>query len=401
VKPRKALDVVVLGGAGHVGLPLAIMFAKSGLQVGIYDIDQGRLAIIRNGRMPFMEYGAEEILPDVLGSTLHVLDDLDAVSDARHVIVTIGTPVDEYLNPAFGPILDVVRDLAPRLRPGAHVMFRSTVYPGTTRELGRAFQEAGADVRLSYCPERIVQGHAISELEQLPQIVSGIDEHAVAAAVSLFERLAPHIIVIGVDEAELTKLYLNAWRYIRFAIANQFFMMAEEFGADFFQIHRAMTEGYDRGRDFPLPGLTAGPCLLKDTMQLAAFQRGNFQLGHAAMLVNEGLANFIVDRVRDRHGPLAGLCVGILGMAFKANIDDTRDSLAYKVRKILQFHGADVIASDPYVIDPDFVSTEDLLQRADVVVLGAPHDVYRSLQLSERASLVDVWGFFVKQGVPA
>ncbi|MEP6813731.1 MAG: nucleotide sugar dehydrogenase, partial [Actinomycetota bacterium] len=283
----KSLDVFVFGGCGHVGLPLGLMLAKTGLQVGAYDLDEGRRETVRSGRMPFLEYGAETVLPAVLGSSFHLLDDDSRLEEAEYVVVTIGTPVDEYLNPRFQPMFDLAREIAPRLRPDQHLMLRSTVYPGTTRELQRALAALGSSVEVSYCPERIVQGYAISELDRLPQIVSAFSQDGVETALRLWERLTDRLIVVEVEEAELAKLFLNAWRYIQFAIANQFYMVAEELGADFFSIHRAMTEGYDRASDLPLPGFTAGPCLLKDTMQLSAFQRGNFQLGHAAMLVNE------------------------------------------------------------------------------------------------------------------
>lgn len=394
------LDVLVVGGCGHVGLPLGMMLAKSGLQVGLHDTHEERRATVARGEMPFLEYGAEPILTETLGRTLHVVDSLDRAAEADFVVVTIGTPVDEYLNPRFSPMFDVARDLAARLSDGAHVMLRSTVYPGTTRELCRLFERAGVRVEVSYCPERIVQGYAITELDRLPQIVSAFTEEGLEQALGLFRRLTERLIVVEVEEAELTKLFLNAWRYLQFAIANQFYMVAEQLDADFFRIHRAMTEGYDRASDFPLPGFTAGPCLLKDTMQLSAFQRGNFGLGLAAMQVNEGMANFIVDRLRLRHD-LSQKRVGILGMAFKANIDDTRDSLAYKLRKILLFHGAEVIACDPFVDDPSFVTAEKLVERADIVIVGAPHDAFQGLRIAEDKELVDVWGFFRRAQVPA
>jgi UDP-N-acetyl-D-mannosaminuronic acid dehydrogenase len=395
------LDVVVLGGCGHVGLPLAMMLAKAGLQVGAYDNDEQRRATVASGRMPFLEYGADQVLTEVLGATLHLLEGVEHVRRAEFAVITIGTPVDEYLNPRFGPMFDLARELAPLLTAEQHLMLRSTVYPGTTRELCRYLGELGCEAQVSYCPERIVQGYAITELDRLPQIVSGFGQAAVEGALRLFGHLTDRLIVVEVEEAELAKLFLNSWRYIQFAIANQFYMMAEGMGADFFRIHEAMKSGYERASDLPPPGFTAGPCLLKDTMQLAAFHRGNFQLGQAAMIVNEGLANFIVDRLRERLGGLAGRQIGILGMAFKGNIDDTRDSLAYKLRKILDFHGADVLCSDVFVDDPSFLPTDDLIERSEVIVLGAPHDAYRDLEFPSDKHVVDVWGFFRPQLVNA
>jgi UDP-N-acetyl-D-mannosaminuronic acid dehydrogenase len=283
--------------------------------------------------------------------------------------------------------------MAPYLRPEHQVVLRSTVFPGTTRELERHFASLDVRVHLSYCPERIAQGYAITELDKLPQIVSGSTEQALDGALTLFRRLTDRLVTVEVEEAELAKLFLNSWRYIQFAIANQFYMIAEDRGLDFFRIYRAMTDGYERGSDFPPPGFTAGPCLLKDTMQLSAFERSRFHLGHAAMVVNEGLAEFIVEQLADQHD-LRTKTVGILGMAFKRDIDDTRDSLAFKLRKLLTFRGARVLASDAFAVDESFVPLERLVDESDIIVLGAPHEAYRDLRLPPDKQLVDVWGFF-------
>lgn len=385
-------DVVIVGGCGHVGLPLGLMLARTGAQVQLYDVDEEKKARVRSGEMPFLEHGADAILRETIGSTLHVVDHPKSIADADHVVITIGTPIDEYLNPRYEPLFDLARDLAPYLRRGQHVVLRSTVFPGTTREFARHLASLDLDLHLTYCPERIAQGYAITELDTLPQIVSGFTEEGIKGALSLFGRLTERTIVVDVDEAELAKLFLNSWRYIQFAIANQFYMLAEERGLDFFRIHDAMVTGYGRAGDFPLPGFTAGPCLLKDTMQLAGFERGSFQLGHAAMLVNEGLPGFIVRCLQEQFD-LRRTTVGILGMAFKADIDDTRDSLAFKLRKLLLFHGARVLASDAFAIDQTFVPADQLITECDVIVIGAPHAAYLELELPADKHIVDVWGF--------
>jgi UDP-N-acetyl-D-mannosaminuronic acid dehydrogenase len=388
-----AFDVAIVGGCGHVGLPFGIVLAKTGLRVGLIDLDETRKAAVRDGRMPFLEHGADELLSETLNRTLFVADGFGAVSGAEHVVVTIGTPIDEYLSPRYRPLFDVVTDMAPHLSRGQTLVLRSTLFPGTTRELGRHLASLDLHVHLAYCPERIAQGFAILELDRLPQIVSGLTPEATTSALELFHRLTERTLVVDVEEAELAKLFLNSWRYIQFAIANQFYMIAEDRGLDFHRIHRAMTEGYDRAADFPPPGFTAGPCLLKDTMQLSASERSRFHLGHAAMLVNEGLADFIAERLADRF-ELSQTTVGILGMAFKGNVDDTRDSLAFKLRKLLTFRGARVLASDAFARDESFVSAEELVAASDVIVLGAPHDAYRELAIPEDKPVVDVWGFF-------
>ena len=386
-------DVVIVGGCGHVGLPLGIVLARAGQRVALIDSDEGRKQAVRAGRMPFLEHGAEPLLRETLGSTLHVVDELEALTESDHVVITVGTPIDEYLSPRYQPLFDLVTAIAPYLRRGHQVVLRSTVFPGTTRELGRHFASLDVGVHLSYCPERIAQGYAITELDKLPQIVSGLTDEATDGALALFGRLTNRLLTVEVEEAELAKLFLNSWRYIQFAIANQFYMIAEDHGLDFFRIHHAMTDGYDRGSDFPPPGFTAGPCLLKDTMQLSAYERSRFPLGHAAMLVNEGLVEFIVEQLSDRHD-LRTKTVGILGMTFKREVDDTRDSLAFKLRKLLAFRGVRVLASDAFATDPSFVSLEQLVAESDIIVLGAPHEAYRDLDLPAEKEVVDVWGFF-------
>ncbi|HEY9405259.1 MAG TPA: nucleotide sugar dehydrogenase [Pyrinomonadaceae bacterium] len=389
---KSKYDVLIIGGLGHIGLPLGILLADTGLQVTLYDLDLKKRAIVEAGEMPFLEYDAEPILKRVIGKTLHIADSLEDVADSDTVIVTIGTPVDEYLNPKMLPILQLAEQLTRYLHDDHHIMLRSTVFPGTSQRLHDFFSSRGLKIDLSFCPERIIQGHAVRELGHLPQIISGFTEQAVSRAEALFEKLRVRMVKVSVREAELAKLFTNAWRYIQFAIANQFYVMATEHDADFGKIHHAMTYGYDRAKDFPTPGLAAGPCLLKDTLQLSAFHQNHFQLGHAAMLINEGLPNFIVENLRKSHGADLGKSrVGVLGMAFKADIDDIRDSLSYKLAKILKFYGASVVCSDEYVQDPTFISKEELIATCPIVIIGVPHTAYRQLEIPSGTTVVDLW----------
>ena len=232
------------------------------------------------------------------------------------------------------------------------------------------------------------------ELTTLPHIVSAVTPAGLERAKKLFSFLNPEIVVLEPLEAEMTKLFTNVYRYIKFAIANQFFTIANESGLDYYKIHNAIKHKYPRAADLPAPGFAAGPCLFKDTIQLSAFSNHNFFLGHASLLVNEGLPHYLVDKLRKRYD-LPHQTVGILGMAFKADVDDPRDSLAYKLRKILAFETQNVLCSDVYIHDPDFVSTEELIRRSDIVIIGAPHKEYRSLDIEGKV-VVDVWNIFGK-----
>ncbi len=219
-------DVCVVGGCGHVGLPLAIALAHRGLRVAIDDIDTKAVETVRSGRMPFMEDKAEPMLAEVINRNLTVDDDPTLVSKSRIVIVTIGTPVDEHLNPTFHKIHRFFTSMMPYFVDGQCIILRSTVYPGTTEKVNALVRASGTRVHVAFCPERIAQGSAMRELVELPQIVAGCDDEAARVATDLFSRIAPSIVPMKPIEAELTKIFANVWRYIQFATANQFFMIA-------------------------------------------------------------------------------------------------------------------------------------------------------------------------------
>lgn len=390
-----SFDVCVIGGCGHVGLPLAITFAHRGLRVAIHDINDRAVEVVRSGRMPFKEDGAEPLLGEVVGHNLVVANDPDLISQARSVLVIIGTPVDEHLNPAFHTIRRFFNDTIPYLVDGQCVILRSTVFPGATEKVDELIAASGKKIHVAFCPERVAEGRAMRELVELPQIISGCDQRAVDIASELFGQIAKSLVPMQPLEAELTKIFANAWRYIQFATANQFFMIATDFGLDFYRIHDALTRDYPRMAGLPKSGFAAGPCLFKDTMQLAAADNFTFSLGHAAMLINEGLPNFIVRHIKARRD-LSTLRTGILGMAFKGDSDDARESLSYKLRKILEYESAEVFCTDPFVADPTFLPVDEVVRRSDVLVLGAPHSCYRVLELPPDKLVVDIWNFFGK-----
>ena len=386
------LDLVVVGGGGHVGLPLALSFARAGMHVGIQDISSATVERIARGEVPFLEAGAEPLLREMLDTDrLELSTDPAMLGRADVVVIIIGTPIDEFFNPAMTIFERALAEIAPKIREGSLVILRSTVYPGTTEYVAKALGDRGLHVDIAFCPERIAEGHALEELASLPQIVGADDPVAGDRAEALFRRLGATVVRTGAREAELAKLLTNTWRYMKFAIANQFFMIAETAGVDYQAVLDAVRRDYPRAADLPGPGFAAGPCLLKDTMQLAAFTADHFPMGQSAMQINEGLPAFLVSQIKGRHGDLRGRTVGILGMAFKAESDDTRASLSYKLRKLLAWEGARVLCTDPYVRDPRLMPLEQVLAEADLFVVGAPHRRYRELDLGGRP-VVDVWG---------
>ena len=385
------LDVVVVGGCGHVGLPLALSFADCGSKVGIDDIDHVKIEQVRSGTVPFLENGAEELLRKILPTGRLVLaSDPTMLERTDTVVLVIGTPIDEFMNPSVRIFDRVVDDLIPHLRDHSLVVLRSTVFPGTTESVERRLRAARIDADVVFCPERIAEGHALEEITSLPQLIGASSDSAFEKADKLFERLGVKVVRTTPLEAELAKLLTNTWRYMKFAIANQFFQIAHRSGVDYNQVLDAIRKDYPRAADLPGPGFAAGPCLLKDTMQLSAFTPDHFPMGQAAMQINEGLPNYIIDTLNSRK-PLSGLTVGILGMAFKGESDDPRASLSYKLRKLAAFKGARVICTDPFIHDESFLPLDRVVKEADILVIAAPHRAYKQLDLKGR-EVVDVWG---------
>lgn len=387
-------DVCVIGGAGHVGAPLAVVMATKGLRTLIYDLDPVAMASLASGAFPFLEDGGEPELAKALASgNLSFTTDISALRGIPDLIVTIGTPIDEFHNPMLRVVRQCIDDLLPYLTDDQTIILRSTVFPGVTEYVDGYLRSRGRRTRVAFCPERVVQGQAIKELQSLPQIVSGTTSEAEEEAVRLFLKVAQKIVRMVPKEAEFAKLFSNAYRYIQFAAANQFYMLVEAEGLDYSRMLAGLKEDYPRMRDLPGPGFAAGPCLYKDTLQLAAFTNNQFGIGYSAIQVNEGLPSFLVEELRSRY-PLADMVVGLLGMAFKADSDDVRSSLSYKLKKMLRFRAKDVLTTDPLVqADPELLPIAEVIDRSDLLILCVPHTAYRGLDLRGKPA-VDLWGFF-------
>jgi UDP-N-acetyl-D-mannosaminuronic acid dehydrogenase len=383
-------DVVVIGGCGHVGLPLAIAFADRGARVSIYDVSQSAVECVNAARLPFDEPGAAPVLARVVADgRLRASTDPAIVGSAENVIVVIGTPVDEHLNPNQTAIPKALGGCSEYLRDGQLLVLRSTVFPGVTALVEKMVAGLGVAIEVAFCPERIAEGKAMTELFELPQLVSARTATGMARAATLFSLLTDSIVELTPEEAELAKLFTNVWRYIKFATANQFYMMANDRGLDFERIRQGLSHDYPRAADMPGAGFAAGPCLFKDTMQLAAFNNNNFTLGHTAMTINEGLPLYLVHRLEQRFD-LSSMTVGILGMAFKGESDDIRSSLSYKLRRILEFKADRVLCTDPYVTqDKNLLPEQEVLDRSDLLVIATPHRRYADLVTDK--PVADVW----------
>ena len=393
-------QTVAVIGLGRVGLPLALFLAERGCTVHGVDASADLLDTLRAGRMPFLEEGGPELLSRHLGRRFLPGDDLAVVGHAQTIVVTLGTPVDDHNNPVFLPIENLLRATTPHLVAGQLLVLRSTVSPGATEYLGRLIERAtpfviGRDLFLAFCPERIAEGRSLAELPEVPQIVGGIDPASTRAAADFFRLVTPTVHEIDARSAELAKLFCNMYRYVDFAVANEFMMITEQHGRDIYPIVEAINAGYKRG-GLKTPGLTGGPCLYKDGFFLTGRIPYN-ELIASAWKINETVPAYLLERARGLKR-IEGSKVAILGLTFKKNIDDTRNSLAFKLRKLLQAEGAAVHVHDPLVPSEPI---EDALRDADLVFVAMNHDAFRGLgveflrRLARPDALVcDVWNLF-------
>jgi UDP-N-acetyl-D-mannosaminuronic acid dehydrogenase len=369
-----------------------LSLASKGFVVNVNDLNLDNLAALEAGRLPFIEHGADGLLASALRNKRLIFTNKPSeISNSGPVIITIGTPVDEFLNPERHVIQQCIDMMLPHLRDDQLLVLRSTLYPGTTDWISAYLQRINRKFKVAFCPERIVQGYGVEELAGMPQIVSGTSAEAAEEAAALFRNIAPEIVMLDPMEAEFAKLFGNAYRYIEFAVANQFYLIAKSAGLDYQRILQAMKHNYPRAKNIPRPGYAAGPCLMKDTMQLTAFARNEFTLGNAAMLVNEGLPLHVIADLRRRYD-LGKMTVGLLGMAFKPEIDDIRASLSYKFKKVLNGFAHEVLTTDPFVtVDPDLLPFDEVVARSDVLILCTPHVSYKTADLKGKP-VVDVWG---------
>tara|TARA_B100000886_G_C20397308_1_gene480963 strand:- start:410 stop:1573 length:1164 start_codon:yes stop_codon:yes gene_type:complete len=384
-------DIAIVGGAGHIGLPLGLLFADKRKNVILYDKDENNVMKINNLEMPFMEERGAKLLKKSK-NRLFATTDKRYLSNAKVVIICIGTPVKNS-KPDLILFFKMFKEVKKYLNPKNLLIIRSSIYPGTCLKiqsfLGKKFQN------ISYCPERVVQGKSIAELPKLPQIVSGVSKKSIYQSKKLFKSICRKIIVTSILEAELIKLFSNAWRYINFSISNEFYTICEKFGINFKDLRNNMIDGYDRNKSLPKAGFAAGPCLYKDTAQLNSFLKNSFSLGKVATKINQGFPNFIYLKMKKKFkNKLHSKKIGILGVAFKSDIDDTRDSLSIELYKLLKKKGLRVFISDEFVNIPDIIPEKKLIKKSDIIVLGVPHSSYRKIKIPKKKFLIDSWGFF-------
>jgi UDP-N-acetyl-D-mannosaminuronic acid dehydrogenase len=398
---RKTKLNISIVGIGRVGLPLALFLADKGHQVYGLDVDQEKVNIISKKQMPFMEEGAQALLEKYVNKSLFVSTDFSNIKNSKIIILTLGTPVDENMNPSLVQIDKALEVAKKYIKKGQLLILRSTVSPGTTNYVKAYLEDfgfkVGIDFFLAFCPERIAEGRSLSELAQIPQIVGGAEKVSTQKANAFFRTLGIEVNSTDAVSAELAKLFTNMYRYINFAIANEFMILAGNHHRDVYQIVDLVNRNYKRG-GLSMPGLTGGPCLFKDGFFLIS-DIPFADLISTSWKINESIPLFLINKVRERT-KLRGKKAVILGLAFKAEIDDIRESLAFKVKKALERERAEVFLHDPYV--PGYQNDlEETLKDADLIFLATNHNFYKKIDIKRVRKLVskscvvcDVWNIF-------
>lgn len=401
---KQTINNIVIVGIGRVGLPLGLVLAKEGFNVTGIDVDEERLKQLRHQKMPFIEEGAESLLKKFYGKRLIVDNENflpQALSQASTIILTLGTPMNDNFSPDVTQITGFLDQFSDYLKKGQLLILRSTVTPGTTEFLVKFLKEKynwiiGKDLYLAYCPERIAEGKAIQELYEIPQIIGTVEERSAKVAANVFNKLTKKMLFTDSRSAELAKLYCNMYRYVDFAIGNEFMLIADSHKRDIYEILRLVNDGYKRG-GLKGPGFTAGPCLVKDGFFLLD-KSPYLDLVAAAWRLNENIPGFLLSKIQKELGSLDRKKVALLGLSFKKDIDDIRYSLSIKLQNYLLTEGARVFAHDPLIKSQ---SLNECLKDADLVIVAVNHNSYLKLRLKNIKKLVkknclisDIWNIF-------
>ena len=387
--------ICIIGGAGHVGTPLGLALSSKGYNVVLIDKNQRNIKKINQGIMPFVEDGCAKLLKKMIyKKKIFATSKLDEIKKCKYIIVCIGTPINNKFKPNLEKFFNFFNNLKKYLNKNHIIIIRSSIYPGTCNRIFNIVKNRCKN--LSYCPERIAQGKSLVELPKLSQIISGKNTKSKLESGKVFKKVCGKIIYTKIVEAELIKLFSNAYRYINFSISNQFYMMCKNQGLDFFKIRDLMRDNYKRNTNIPKAGFTAGPCLLKDTMQLSSFYNHKFSLIHSAKSINEDLPIFIIKKLSEKYD-LRKKTVGVLGLSFKAENDDIRDSLSIKLLKHLKSKKIRTLQSDEYYKDKNNIDKNILVKKSDIIIISTPHRAYKNLKINKKKVLIDIWGIIEKK----
>ena len=387
----KSDSISIIGGAGHIGLPLAVKFAEKNFITNIVDTNKKHLNKIKNKTPPFKEKDLKNKLTQVIKyKRLFFSTELSSIKNSKFIIICIGTPISEDLKPNLKPFFKLLRNIKKHLKNNQHVIIRSSVVPGTCKKIYDLVQPNCKNI--SYCPERIVEGLSMKELPVIPQIVSGSNKKTILESKKIFKKITRNTIECTFIEAELSKIFSNMYRYINFAIPNEMYLISKKLEADFSKIRKIMRFEYPRNKGLAKAGFVGGPCLMKDSMQMSHLFKKKNSLVNAAYETNEKLPEKIVKDLQ-KHKKYKSKVIGILGLTFKPDSDDIRGSLSLKLLKLLKKRGFKCLFSDPYIKLKDNISEKKLINKSDTIIIGTNHKRYKKIKITKNKGIIDLSGY--------
>jgi UDP-N-acetyl-D-glucosamine dehydrogenase len=381
-------------GLGYVGLPLAVEMAKAGHKVIGMDVSEGKIAEIVAGRSYIPDVPTEELAELVDKGLIEATVDFERARECDAIAICVPTPLDEMKEPDTSYMESAARQIAPFLKADTLVTLESTTYPGTTEEIVQPILEAhglkvGTDLYLAFSPERVDPGNPVYQTKNTPKVVGGVTPDCTAAAVAFYEGFLDTIVpVSSTRAAEMTKLLENIFRCVNIALMNELLQVSERMGINIWEVvDAAKTKPFGFMPFYPGPGL-GGHCIPIDPFYLSWKARQfdmHTEFIELAGKTNEAMPYYVVKRLMEalntQRKPLAGSKILMLGVAYKANIDDMRESPAIKIAELLLKAEADLVYHDPFVpkftadgsVVPAVELTEAALAEADAVVVVTDH----------------------------
>ena len=404
VKNKEALIAIL--GLGRVGLPLTSVLANSGFKVIGIDVNQSRLDSIKKGICPFYDPPLQENLKKSIASgNVSVVKNISESNLPDIIFFTVGTPNSREGTVDYTQLYGALEEISNLDLKDRMIILRSTMPPKTTEDIVIPYLEdksslkCGVDFGIAVCPERILEGKAVKELFELPEIIGAINQTSTEIAKEIFLAINPNkeILITSITGAELAKLFTNIYRYTTFALANEFAVWSEMYGVDATEIIKIVNHNYERC-NIPVPGFAGGPCLSKDGTFLD--QNTTFtSIASTAMKLNESIPQHIINSIKKIEGNLFNKKIAVLGLSFKSGSDDLRNSPSVKLTKILKASGANVLIHDPYVTSTK--SLDEVLEKPDIVIIATNHKEFREIKdkinNSNARIIYDVWSMFKEE----
>jgi len=409
---RKLKDktaVVGVVGLGYVGLPLAVAFSEARLKVLGFDTQQKRVDQVNRGKSYIVDVEEESLSAAVANKLLEATTDQGRLKEVDCICICVPTPLTKTKEPELSYVIYESEEISKYLRPGQLVVLESTTYPGTTSEvilpiLERSGLKGGQDFHLAYSPERVDPGSKRYNIRNTPKVVGGIDPRSTALAQLLYRQVADVVVPVSCPEvAEMTKVFENVFRSVNIALVNELTLLCEKMGISVWEvIDTAASKPFGYMPFYPGPGI-GGHCIPLDPYYLANKAREydfHTRFIELAADINEQMPYYVASRIMEalsaRGKSLSGAKVLVLGVAYKKDVEDTRESPSLKLIQLLREKGANLSYNDPYVGSIQIAGNsltsvelgDEFLSTSDCVVIATDHSCYDYQNIADKASLV-------------